>query len=137
MSALAGRPYDANMPAIVWSMYLVAVALYCAPMLIGFRVLQGAAGGLLAPMMQLMMARHAGPHLARVVGTAAMPVIVAIRGLTGKPRSRSQVSAAWCESNAMPSCAPRAYAQNASGRSAVTAGSCWRSDPAAVLRGFM
>ena len=31
-------------------------------MLIGFRVLQGAAGGLLAPMMQLMMARHAGPH---------------------------------------------------------------------------
>lgn len=36
MSALAGLPYDANMPAIVWSMYLIAAALYCLPMLIAF-----------------------------------------------------------------------------------------------------
>lgn len=44
--------------------------------LIGCRILQGIAGGLLAPMMQMMMARHAGKHLARVIGTAAMPVMV-------------------------------------------------------------
>jgi len=40
------------------------------------RVLQGIAGGLLAPMMQMMMARHAGRHMARVIGVAAMPVMV-------------------------------------------------------------
>jgi len=40
------------------------------------RVLQGVAGGLLAPMMQMMMARHAGRHMARVIGVAAMPVMV-------------------------------------------------------------
>jgi EmrB/QacA subfamily drug resistance transporter len=44
--------------------------------LIGCRVLQGIAGGLLAPLMQLMMARHAGRHMARVIGIAAMPVMV-------------------------------------------------------------
>jgi EmrB/QacA subfamily drug resistance transporter len=44
--------------------------------LIGFRVLQGISGGLLAPMMQMMMARHAGKHMARVIGVAAMPVMV-------------------------------------------------------------
>ncbi len=45
-------------------------------MLILCRVLQGMAGGLLAPMMQMMMARHAGRHMARVIGVAAMPVMV-------------------------------------------------------------
>ena len=45
-------------------------------MLIASRVLQGIAGGLLAPMMQMMMARHAGKHMARVIGIAAMPVMV-------------------------------------------------------------
>jgi EmrB/QacA subfamily drug resistance transporter len=40
------------------------------------RLLQGIAGGLLAPMMQMMMARHAGRHMARVIGIAAMPVMV-------------------------------------------------------------
>ena len=45
-------------------------------LLIGCRVLQGIAGGLLAPMMQMMMARHAGRHMARVIGVAAMPVMV-------------------------------------------------------------
>jgi EmrB/QacA subfamily drug resistance transporter len=44
--------------------------------LIACRVLQGVAGGLLAPMMQMMMARHAGRHMARVIGVAAMPVMV-------------------------------------------------------------
>ena len=44
--------------------------------LIAWRVVQGIAGGLLAPMMQLMMARHAGRHMARVIGIAAMPVMV-------------------------------------------------------------
>lgn len=45
-------------------------------MLIACRVLQGIAGGLMAPMMQMMMARHAGRHMARVIGIAAMPVMV-------------------------------------------------------------
>jgi EmrB/QacA subfamily drug resistance transporter len=45
-------------------------------MLTALRVLQGIAGGLLAPMMQMMMARHAGRHMARVIGVAAMPVMV-------------------------------------------------------------
>ncbi len=44
--------------------------------LIAYRVIQGIAGGLLAPMMQLMMARHAGRNMARVIGIAAMPVMV-------------------------------------------------------------
>jgi EmrB/QacA subfamily drug resistance transporter len=44
--------------------------------LVACRVLQGIAGGLLAPMMQMMMARHAGRHMARVIGIAAMPVMV-------------------------------------------------------------
>jgi EmrB/QacA subfamily drug resistance transporter len=45
-------------------------------LLIFYRLLQGIAGGLLAPMMQMMMARHAGRHMARVIGVAAMPVMV-------------------------------------------------------------
>lgn len=45
-------------------------------LLIFCRLLQGIAGGLLAPMMQMMMARHAGRHMARVIGVAAMPVML-------------------------------------------------------------
>lgn len=45
--------------------------------LIGFRVLQGISGGLLAPMAQMMMARAAGRHMARVIGYAAVPVLLA------------------------------------------------------------
>lgn len=41
------------------------------------RVLQGMAGGLLAPMTQLMIARVAGRNLARVIGFAAVPILVA------------------------------------------------------------
>ncbi len=41
------------------------------------RVLQGMAGGLLAPLTQLMMARVAGKQMARVLGYAVVPVLVA------------------------------------------------------------
>lgn len=40
------------------------------------RILQGAAGGLLAPMAQMMMARVAGRHIARVMSIAIMPVMI-------------------------------------------------------------
>ena len=50
---------------------------WSASSLIGFRVLQGMSGGLLAPMAQMMMARAAGKHMARVLGFAAMPVVLA------------------------------------------------------------
>lgn len=45
--------------------------------LIGARLIQGGAGGLMAPMAQMMMARVAGRHMARVMGYAAMPVLIA------------------------------------------------------------
>ncbi len=45
--------------------------------LVGFRVLQGMSGGLLAPMAQMMMARHAGKHMARVMGYAVVPILFA------------------------------------------------------------
>jgi EmrB/QacA subfamily drug resistance transporter len=45
--------------------------------LIAARVIQGIAGGLLAPMAQLMIARIAGRHMARLVGYAAVPILVA------------------------------------------------------------
>jgi EmrB/QacA subfamily drug resistance transporter len=44
--------------------------------LIAFRVLQGMAGGLLAPMAQMMLARAAGPHMVRVMGYAALPILL-------------------------------------------------------------
>jgi EmrB/QacA subfamily drug resistance transporter len=45
--------------------------------LIGARLLQGVAGGLLAPMAQMMMARIAGRHMARVMAYSVMPVLIA------------------------------------------------------------
>jgi EmrB/QacA subfamily drug resistance transporter len=45
--------------------------------LIGFRILQGMSGGLMAPMAQMMMARVAGKHMASVLGFAAMPILLA------------------------------------------------------------
>ncbi len=46
--------------------------------LVTFRVLQGISGGLLAPMAQMMVARAAGnQHMARVIGFAAVPVLIA------------------------------------------------------------
>lgn len=41
------------------------------------RLLQGMAGGLLAPMTQMMMARAAGRHMARVLGYTVMPILIA------------------------------------------------------------
>jgi EmrB/QacA subfamily drug resistance transporter len=49
---------------------------WSADALIAFRVLQGMSGGLLAPMMQMMMARAAGKHMARVIGYAAVPIML-------------------------------------------------------------
>jgi MFS family permease len=49
---------------------------WSAPSLIFFRVLQGIAGGLLAPMAQMMMARVAGQQMARVMGYAAFPILL-------------------------------------------------------------
>jgi len=45
--------------------------------LICARVLQGVSGGLLAPMAQMMIARVAGRHMARVMGFMAIPALVA------------------------------------------------------------
>lgn len=50
---------------------------WSAGSLIAFRVLQGVSGGLLAPMTQMMVARAAGRHMARVVGYVALPVLLA------------------------------------------------------------
>jgi len=49
---------------------------WSAGSLIGFRVLQGISGGLMAPMAQLMLARFAGKHMVRVLGYAAMPILL-------------------------------------------------------------
>lgn len=50
---------------------------WSANSLIGFRVLQGMSGGLMAPMAQMMIARAAGKHMARIIGYAAVPVLIA------------------------------------------------------------
>ena len=51
-------------------------AAWSAESLVMFRVLQGMSGGLLAPMAQMMLARAAGKHLARVMGYAALPILL-------------------------------------------------------------
>ncbi len=51
-------------------------AAWSANSLIAFRVLQGMSGGLMAPMAQMMMARVAGKHMARIIGYAAVPVML-------------------------------------------------------------
>ena len=56
---------------------LLCGAATTMPELIGARVLQGVAGGLLAPMTQLMLARIAGKHLARIIGYTAVPILLA------------------------------------------------------------
>jgi EmrB/QacA subfamily drug resistance transporter len=47
------------------------------PVLVAARIFQGMAGGLLAPLTQLMMARVAGKQMARAFGYAVVPVLVA------------------------------------------------------------
>src|ERR1700683_4915928 len=49
---------------------------WSANALIGFRILQGMSGGLMAPMAQMMMARAAGKHMARLMGYAAVPILM-------------------------------------------------------------
>ncbi|HEX4457777.1 MAG TPA: MFS transporter, partial [Polyangia bacterium] len=51
-------------------------AAHSMSMLIAGRVLQGMAGGLLAPLAQLVMARAAGKQMARVFGYAIVPVLI-------------------------------------------------------------
>jgi EmrB/QacA subfamily drug resistance transporter len=50
---------------------------WSANSLIGFRILQGMSGGLLAPMAQMMIARAAGKQMAQMVSVAALPVLLA------------------------------------------------------------
>lgn len=50
---------------------------WSASSLIGFRLLQGVCGGLLAPMAQLIVARAAGKQMASVIGYIAVPVLAA------------------------------------------------------------
>ncbi|MCL2658801.1 MAG: DHA2 family efflux MFS transporter permease subunit [Betaproteobacteria bacterium] len=50
---------------------------WSANSLITFRIMQGISGGLLAPMAQMMIARAAGKHMARVAGYLALPVLLA------------------------------------------------------------
>jgi EmrB/QacA subfamily drug resistance transporter len=49
---------------------------WSAESLIVFRLLQGASGGLLAPMAQLMMKRAAGNEFTRVAGYATVPILL-------------------------------------------------------------
>ncbi len=56
---------------------LLCGAAHTMPELIAARVVQGMAGGLLAPMTQMMLARVAGKHMARVMGYTAVPILIA------------------------------------------------------------
>src|SRR6202789_3502750 len=49
---------------------------WTANALIAFRILQGMSGGLMAPMTQMMIARAAGKYMARIIGYAAVPVML-------------------------------------------------------------
>src|ERR1700731_1546103 len=64
-----------------FSAFTLASALcgiaWSANALIVFRILQGMSGGLMAPMAQMMIARAAGKHMARVMGYAAVPILLA------------------------------------------------------------
>src|ERR1700678_2072783 len=61
--------------AFMLSSALCGIA-WSADSLIVFRILQGMSGGLMAPMTQMMIARAAGKHMARVIGYAAVPVML-------------------------------------------------------------
>lgn len=50
---------------------------WSAGSLIGFRLLQGMSGGLLAPMAQIIVARAAGAQLARVASMIGIPILLA------------------------------------------------------------
>jgi EmrB/QacA subfamily drug resistance transporter len=61
--------------AFMLSSALCGIA-WSANALIGFRILQGMSGGLLAPMAQMMIARAAGKHMTRIIGYAAVPIML-------------------------------------------------------------
>lgn len=67
LGCFAGFTLSSALCAVAWS----------ASSLITFRVLQGIGGGLLAPMAQMMIAKTAGRHMARVVGYMALPILLA------------------------------------------------------------
>jgi EmrB/QacA subfamily drug resistance transporter len=71
----AKRLYLVCFSGFVLTSALCAVS-WSANSLIGFRVLQGVSGGLMAPMMQLMVARVAGKNLVRVMSYAAVPILL-------------------------------------------------------------
>ena len=78
---LVGRLGAKRLYLLCFSSFTMASAL-CGmartmPELIGARIIQGIAGGFLAPLIQLMIARVAGRHMARVIGFAAVPVLIA------------------------------------------------------------
>jgi EmrB/QacA subfamily drug resistance transporter len=66
LACFSGFTLASTLCALSWS----------ASSLIGFRVLQGVSGGLMAPMAQLMLARVAGKQMVRVVGYAAVPILL-------------------------------------------------------------
>jgi EmrB/QacA subfamily drug resistance transporter len=55
---------------------LLCSLAWSADSLVGFRLLQGASGGLLAPMAQLVMKRAAGNQFTRVAGFATVPILL-------------------------------------------------------------
>src|ERR1700757_2515290 len=50
---------------------------WSANALVAFRILQGMSGGLRAPRAQMMIARATGNHMTRVMGYAAVPILLA------------------------------------------------------------
>ncbi len=67
LGCFAAFTLTSGLCALAWS----------APSLIAFRLLQGMAGGLLAPMAQMTVARVAGRHLPRVASAVTLPVLLA------------------------------------------------------------
>ncbi|MCW4589693.1 DHA2 family efflux MFS transporter permease subunit [Gluconacetobacter entanii] len=67
LGCFAGFTVTSALCALAWS----------APSLIAFRVLQGMAGGLLAPMAQMTIARAAGKQLPRVASAVTLPILLA------------------------------------------------------------
>lgn len=78
---LVGRVGARRVYLVCFSAFTLA-SLFCGmarsiELLIVARLFQGVSGGLLAPMGQLMLARAAGPHMARVMGYSAIPILIA------------------------------------------------------------
>ena len=78
---LAGRAHRSkiSLPLVLLRFYSVLSPVgmaWSANALIGFRILQGMSGGLMAPMAHMMIARIAGKHMARIIGYAAVPVML-------------------------------------------------------------